>query len=77
MNIAVIAVSPKPAAPPVLALLGLPSRLRYFLLKNIENTMPHMMHKLITRAMVVNASAVISAALRPERPMASAAPCAT
>ena len=39
--------------------------------------MPHMMQKLMTSAMVVNACAVISEALSPDRPMASAAPTAT
>ena len=76
MNMAVIAVSPKPppAAP---SFFGALRRERYFLLKKIENTMPHMMQTPIRRAIVVNACGVIAEAERPGRPTASAAASAT
>ena len=76
MNMAVMAVSPKPlpAAP---SFFGVLRRERYFLLKKIENTMPHMMQTPIKRAIVVNACAVIAEAESPGRPTASAAASAT
>ena len=76
MNMAVMALSPKPA-PPALSLAPLPSFFRYFLLNRTDRIMPHMMQMLMSKAMVEKPEAVIWLADNSAMPTCSAAACAT
>ena len=80
MNMAVMAMSPKPAMPdffpPSADWLPL-SFFVYFFVKNVAKTMPHMMQTLMSRAMVLKAFAVMAAPDRWPMPTAWAAASAT
>ena len=75
MNIAVIAVSPKPKAPPFFSLLF--RRLVYLRLNRMERIMPHMMQTLIKSAIVAKPDAVICSPDSFSMPTCSAAAWAT
>lgn len=73
INMAVIAVSPKPADEEFPGVLNF---LVYLLFRKIESTIPHMIQILISKAIVVNADGVISDADNVDIPACSAAACA-
>ena len=74
MNMAVIAISPKPGLPDFLFEV---SFCVYFLFRKMDNVMPQIMQMLISSAIVENACGVISAADKVLIPTCSAAACAT
>ena len=63
MNMAVMAMSPKPAMPDFFSPSEEPepSFFVYFFVKMVAKIMPHMMHTLMRRAMVLKAFAVMAA----------------